>query len=388
MSIELERSRMSQVETLRNISRQRQLTDMVTVYELPTRDNIWSDPDFFVFCALIPSDRVEDSLSASSWDCPPEDGFPCAIGYHEDGNRSVRYFRFGNDQGIEPLVFRRNFYGLREDYLEISEEFRLFHNLYYDRRENRYIKIDDDGDEMLVAVIENHRDRVQIRLKELRQFLAIKEMHLAVQFDHRVNSKSSLSELGISKSEIDKREDLCHWNLYYGDLPFPKEGYKTVSILHGKRFLEPLPKSRSGFPGFADEPKRKYVNFIIGLDNNGNEVEHTCDSKLLSNDFGANPGAPNFLTLVDFHKQVLDKYYGESNKYEVTDGLLTCGYLWDLRMDNHHDEKVSMWLGDLAALPYREQLYWRSYNFVSGTGISSTYFQRQILGETGRFGAT
>lgn len=56
---------------------------------------------------------------------------------------------------------------------EICEEFRLFHRLYHDRKSDQYLKIDDDGNEDLVAVVEP--DHVQIRLKELRQFLAIVE---------------------------------------------------------------------------------------------------------------------------------------------------------------------------------------------------------------------
>ena len=48
-------------------------------------------------------------------------------------------------------------------YNEISEEFRLFHNLYHDKEKDEYIKIDDEGNEHRVAVVEpNH---IQIRLQ-------------------------------------------------------------------------------------------------------------------------------------------------------------------------------------------------------------------------------
>ena len=379
--MEIERKRLCQEETLNHLHRHVRPNDMVTVYDSPNRENIWTGPDNLVFCALIPSGQVERSLSTSSWDTRPEGGMPGTIEYRGDENRLTKYFRFGNDAGIESLVTRRDFYGVREDYFELNEEFRLFHNLYHDRIENRYIKIDDEGEETVVAVIENERNRVRVRLQELRQFLAIKEMHLSLQFDHRVYSELTLSELGLTEGESEQREGSCCWKLSFGDLDFPDVSHRTVSILHGKRVIEPVPKSKSGFPGFDDEPEKRFVDFIIGLDDNGEEAEHTCDPTLLANYFGANQDSPHFLTKVDFRRQVLDQYYSEPSKYEVTDGLLRCGYLWNLRMDNHHPDKVSVWLGDLGGLSYNQQFYWRSFNFVSNTGISTTYFRRQILGE-------
>ena len=109
------------------------------------------------------------------------------------------------------------------------------------------------------------------------------------------------------------------------------------------------------------------MDFIIGLDDNGDEARHTC----------AAPD-PLYLTPVSFRKQVLDKYYQQPNKYEVSDNILRCGILWSLQIDNHHDNKVCVWLGDLSDLPYKEQMHWRAHNFVSDTGVSETYFRRQI----------
>ena len=381
MAFESEAKRLSQAANITHFLSRLQPTDMVVVYDSPTADDFREGPDYFVCCTMIPSAGVEQSLSTSSWGSQVECDLPGTITEcKENGKKSVTYHRFGNDEGLEPLVFKREFHGVREDYLEISEEFRLFHNLYHDRQGNRYIKIDDDGDEMVVAVLEEIRNLVKIRLQELRQFLAVKEMHLSLQFDHRMYSRHSLAELGVPEGGRDYRDGQTCWNLYYGDMRFASAGKQSVSILHGKRIIEPLPKSLSGFPGFAERTEQNFVDFVIGLDDDGQKLEFTCNPKALANYFGANPEAPHFLTKVDFHKQVLDRYYQEPSKYKVEDGILRCGYLWHLTMDNHHDDKVCVWLGDLGGLSYKEQLYWRSFNFVSGTGVSSTYHHRQILG--------
>lgn len=109
---------------------------------------------------------------------------------------------------------------------------------------------------------------------------------------------------------------------------------------------------------------------------------HSADPDRLANYFGANPGAPNYLTPVHFRKEVLDKYYQKPGKYSVEDNLLRCGSLWSLMMDNHHDDRVVAWLGDLGRdLPFEEQLHWRSHNIAHAGGVSKTFFKRQMLAE-------
>ena len=331
--------------------------EMLTVY-LERSNDAYSHS---IYCALIPSKHIDKVLDSLNWDLMHGDGLPGSVEYREDKNRKVDYLRYGNTEGVEPLVIDREFHGVRKDYLEISEEFRLFHRLYHDRKSNRYIKIDEGGEEQVVAVVEPKQ--VKIRLKEIRQFLAIKEMHLSIQFDCREDSEYTLEELELVQGRDVQRDSLCCWSLRYGEL---LGSYRAFSRLYGKRLIEPLPKAKSEFSGFAEEQKKKYVNFVIGEDDNG-DIEHTC-------------AAPDslYLTPVSFQKQVLEKYYQQPGKYKVSDSTLKCGNLWHIPIDNHLDDKVCVWLGDLGDLPYKEQLHWRQYNFVSETGVSETYFRRQI----------
>src|SRR5438874_3311561 len=168
--IQAELERLSQAKRLAEISRERNMTELITVYLSDSDQNHM----YGFFSALVPSTNIEESLASDGWDLHFGHGVPGAVEYHENGNRRIEYLRFGNDSGIEPLIIEREFHGIRPDYEEISEEFRLFHELYHDRKENRYYKIDDAGNEDLVAIVET--DHIRIRLKEIRQFMAVKEM--------------------------------------------------------------------------------------------------------------------------------------------------------------------------------------------------------------------
>lgn len=370
MSVDGDRDRLSQTKMLELLQRDLQMTDMLTVYLSDTKDL----HSYFIYCALIPSDQTERSLFSPTWDLLHGGGLPGAVEYNEGGDKRVKYLRYGWDDGIEPLLIDREFSGLRDDYEEICEEFRLFHRLYHDRKQDKYIKIDDDGNEHLIAVVEPKC--VQIRLKEICQFLAIKEMYLSIQFDFQERSEYSLEELGDKQGDDGQREDLMCWEHRYGGSG-GIGSHQSFSRLHGKRLVAPLPKSKSGFWGFAKEPKKKYVEFIIGIDDNGEEITYTSDPVAPANHFGANP-KPDYLTPVHFSKQVLDKYYQQPSKYSVEESVLFCGYKWSLYIDNHHEDKVCAWLGDLGNLSYEEQLHWRAHNIPPEGGVSETYYKNQI----------
>ena len=366
MSAETEKVRLSQQGTLDDLLRRIGLTEMVTVcHSSHNGDEYWS-----IYCALIPSEKIEQVLSSSRWDLMRGSGTPSSIGVYGGGAHNAEYLRFGNEDGIEPLVIDRDFHGLKGNYLEISEEFRLFHNLYHDRKEDRYIKFDDSGNEEVVAIVKPKS--AEIRMKEIRQFLAVRGMYLSIQFSITVSSSKTIEEMGLTAGGRDVRDELACWNLSYN---------RSSSNLQGIRLIEPLPKAKSGFEGFAEEPTKQYADFIIGMDDNGDEIVHTCNPDKLSNFFEANPEAPYYVTWVSFRKQVLDKYYQQPSKYKIEDGTLSCGSLWYMRIDNHHNDKVCAMLGDLGLLPHQEQLHWKSHNIASTSGYSEVTFRRDFKAE-------
>ena len=236
MSAETERDRLSQQGNLARLLRPIGPTEMVTVCHSSHND----DEHWSIYCALIPSAKIEQALSRPEWDLMRGSGTPSPIEGYGGGSHNAEYLRFGNKDGIEPLVIDRDFHSFKENYLEISEEFRLFHNLYHDHNQGRYIKFDDNGNGTVVATIT--QNRVQIRLLEISQFLAIREMRLSIQFDISVYSSRSLAELGITPRGTDvQRDGLSCWNLNYNHGEHLGTHVRSFSRLLGIRLIEPLP---------------------------------------------------------------------------------------------------------------------------------------------------
>lgn len=373
---EKETLRLSQKKFIEWIMRPISPSEMVTVY----CSDHEGDHDIGIYCCLIPNEATGRCLDDLSWDLDCGGGHPGAVVHYEGEKEVVEYLRYGDCSGVEPLVIYREFYGMRQNYLEISEEFRLFHGLFHDRKQDQYIKIDDSGNEHTVAIVEPKR--VEIRLQEIQQFLAIKEMHLAVMFDCRQDSSHSLVDLGIRQDEGENNYgELFAYMLGYRDLDGLVDVYGFSRLL-GKRLFPPFAKEKSGFWGFTPPKSKKTVDFIIETDEHGDDITHSSDPHRLSNYFGANPSEPQYLTPVHFRKDVLNKYYQQPNRYTVEDGYLRCGLLWGLTIDNHHADRVIAWLGDLGRdLPYEEQLHWRSFNVSPSGKISETFYKRQILAQ-------
>ncbi len=369
MSIASDRERLLQKHNLERIQRDLKATDMVIVYR-PNLGKIRSD--YFIHGGLIPYNLAEEVLSGEHISDVIENVWPEPTAYRSDRESPIKYFRWGVNQdeyGSEPLVIDRQFSKMKEDYLEISEEFRLFHNLYHDKETNTYIKIDDAGNETTVAIVKP--DEVQIRLKEIRQFLAIKEMYLSILFEFNEYSTYSVEELGLNeiKQREFKHEGLMCWGYNRWNIPVQK--FQSTSRLRGRRLIKPLPKSKSGFGAFAEDPK--YVEFIVDVDENGDEIYHTCDPYKLD--------AAWKYTIVYFRKQVLEKYSTvEPSKYYVKNSMVGCK-MWSMKIDDDHRDKVCVCLRDLCSLPYSEQIYWKSYNIPPEGGVSESFYRRMVQGE-------
>lgn len=334
---------------------------------------------FAVFSALLEPQAVKKALEEDSWDLRIGDGLPDFSQSWQGGKKTTTYHRFGTE-GIRPLVIYRTFYGAWPSYLELCEEFRHFHNLAEDPKRKVFLDFDESGYEIEVARVTE--SKVEVSWKYLRQFLAATQLYLAIYFESVRCSQLPLESVPKEKHHLDASEGMIRYSLHVAKCNFQK-GYSTFSRLLGKVIISPPPiEECDKWP--YEKTKERYVSFIIGTDPDGTVKEFTSDPKKLSNLFGANPGAPNYLTPVYFRREVLQKYYAEPERYSVEDGYLRCLDLWEIQIDNNHPTHVVVFLGDLGRdLPYHEQLHWRQFNVEPplDARISETNFQRSFLAQ-------
>ncbi len=331
------------------------------------------------FSALVPVDLIPSLVESDSWDLPLGGGHPSVWTHYESGNvEKHTYHSFGNKDGIEPLVIYREFHGMAEDFVEVAQEFRLYHNLYPGQPPKRFIIFNEDGDDS--EAIRYGQDFVEIRTDLLLQFSRTKQMALAVFVQSSRYSKSTLEQLGLqeTRSEVRKAYHQFHLAVVPNE-SFFASGFSTLGTITGKKYILPRPIPT----GERTHQSEQYQEFIIGADAHGKSIKYTCDPNRLANHFGTNPGSPQYLTPVFFRPEVLSKYYADPQKYSVEDGYLRCGGLWGLQIDNDHPDYLVVYLGDLGQdLSENERNYWLSFNIPpGGRKISETNFRRSFLAE-------
>ena len=370
----------------KELSRNRLTDPWITVFDLHKEKK----GDYSTFCGLVPNkkDFIQKVLGHFDWDIKIGYGHP---GFWQEGlDGAIHYERFGGirrEIPFEPLVIYRSFHGRWKEDVEISEEFRLYHNLYYDSRKNEFIFLSESGEEDTAAKIEKTGNnlRVQIKTKYLRDFLAAKSMVLVRFHDHRRFSENDLTNiLGTNIISIEKIEENFCFNIIVNPEPDSLlSDKKYYSRFLGKDILPPFREPiHEDYKFLKGKEEKKYVDFIIGVDDEGNPIEYTCNPDKLSNFFGANPGSPNYLTPVFFKREVLKKYYDQPSKYSVEDNYIRCGYLWGMRYGQNPLGLVHAWLGDLGRdLPYNEQLHWRQFNVPPEDGIGEATIRRELLAE-------
>lgn len=324
--------------------------------------------DFQIYCYLTFRENRDTILDKSEWDYDYNVFYP---GFNGNINQHEYYRNCGTLNEAEPLVLIREFDGFAESVIEISEEFRLFHNLY--KKNDTYIKFDESGRETIVAKIENKC--VFIRLYELRQFLAAKNMIFVLEYQITNYSEQSLEELELRDDTIQKTNYFSYtFSLSTFGKEFCIEEMNSGSRLLGKKIIEPLPIEKCGVYPFVNMDSR-FVNYMVATTEDGENIELTCNPDVLPRD--------TYLTKVCFKKEVLDKYYNKPSTFKVEPSILRCGTRWSLFIDNErNDNIVTVWLGDLGvSLPYEEQLYWKSFNIPVQGEMSNAFFSQQILGQ-------
>lgn len=315
------------------------------------------------FCALLDKTVAKEALKRTDWDLHPEEGGPQLISY--PNTDKYIYKKYARD-GIEPLVFERSI-GNDDLIVELAEDFRLYFNLFYNDDGNLYRNVNNHHNEVVVKIT---KTKIEVQKSLLLKYISVRQKYLALYFDH-ISRFPELFKNPLPEDE----QTVSHVSLDRCWIFGSSADYDCLmSGLQGKILIKPEPIKK-----MLSKPEKKFVEFVIGCDESGDEIEYSCNPSFLGDFFGKNPDAPNFLKWICFRKEVLDKYYHNPGQFSVSDGVVRSQNGWLLRMDNDHKEVVLVHLGDLGRdLPFEEQLYWRSQNIIPQVSASKTAFARDF----------
>lgn len=333
--------------------------------------------EFYTFSALAANiaNNHEKILANSTWDVHPGFGLPEFYHIPRD-NKIVFDPGFTKEKrGIifKPFIIHQEFNDFVPEVNKIIDHFILFHNAFFNQKKNEYQRIDSNGDIFSVIKLEKEGENwtIKVDAHHLRDYLAAVNCLLIRYHDHRLMVRRDITDFLENrykkmqwKTETTAFELILQTNI-------PWDNYITRSFLRGKDLIFAYKKPDKRHTSFINYDKnKKYLKFIIDIDDQGELIEETCNRKVLGN---------RFLTSTFFKKEVLLKYYQQPQLYNVSNYFVSCLNLWSIRTTINEEGLVHVWLGDLGHLPYKEQLHWKQYNVPPRGSITEERFQSDLM---------
>jgi hypothetical protein len=204
------------------------------------------------------------------------------------------------------------------------------------------------------------------------EYMRLSDMGMVIFFDFtRVRYGSFSGWSGETHFDRKSRDLFYHGGVQAG-----------ASYVNGRMIVRPavtyeqIVKSRIEA---RDPTSRQYASFKAIDLRTKERIEVSSDPKGLSNYFQKDSTLPLEMSPVFFKAEVLHKYKADPEKYDLHDRSINCRGTWSLEtFDINESGQVHTYLRYLAYLPYKEQLYWQSFNewpkaFLSERAIATDF---------------
>jgi len=320
-----------------------------------------------IYACLVDREYLPEFIETRNWGITPgSEGKPSVIGSTQDGKSVSEYKRFAEDH-LEPLLFSKFFSHNKDRYVDLSEDFVNYFQLYeqiQSKQHRDYFFTDEMGEMELISEV--RPTQVRIKWKFMLEFISIRKMCLSIGFDFMNMAEGKIEEITAYLCDEDIIGETKNYNRTIRLWPMGMDKRNLQSWIHGKVVILNDPeKTRSHFDWLYDD---RFESFITGYDERGEPAYTSCEND-------------SAFKLTYFKKEVLDKYYNDAEKYDVDSFGISCKY-FSLKIDNSVLDYVPVFVHYLRSLPHKEQLYWKHYNIEAkaGMGMSPRYYDVMIEG--------
>jgi hypothetical protein len=293
-------------------------------------------------------------------------------------------FRCNALEGGQQLVFRRSFIGVDNGppRTELSQPLVQALDLYWLNEESAYCRLNDDGDvepiirlrNLGVETKEAGATLVTIEAEQLHRYMAVTNTALIMKFDFTRYVTGGFGGWGEPK-----RDNVVENDLFYHTGVQP-----GASFANGALIVRPLLTTEILIACANrrwDGVDKEYAVFKANDWKNKRMAEVSCAPWALASYFDEGSPLPFQTTPAFFKPEVLQRYKADPEKYRIDHRSIHARGGWYLKSyDVNEAGQVHAYLCDLANLPYREQVYWQSFNEWPKAGISACAFQTDFEG--------
>lgn len=216
-----------------------------------------------------------------------------------------------------------------------------------------------------------------LRKEELDFYLFLADACLVRLFDvsRSLDWGSSLHGNELQERYIEEKQEIYAIHTLKGDPNKP-----LASFLRGFQIIRCNKPREELLLKLRGKEPREYASFIILDWKHGIEQEWTSNPDQIGNYF-VDSDYPFGTSPAFFRPEVLSKYRQDPSRYKIYDRYIECKGAWTLRYDINEEGQVHAYICDLSHLPYKEQLYWKSFNESPRAGISQRSFKTDFEGQ-------
>ncbi len=292
-------------------------------------------------------------------------------------------------EGGQQLVFRRSFTGVDKGppRTEFSQPLVQALDLYWLAEASAYCRLNDDGDvepiirlyDLSVETGENGAILATIEAEQLHRYMAVTETALVMKFDFTRYVSGGFAGWGEpQRGNIDEND------LFYDTGVQPGASFANGALIVRPLLTTEMLIARANRRW--DGTDKEYATYKAHDWKNKCLAEISCAPSALASYFDKGSPLPFQTTPAFFKAEVLQKYKADPEKYRLEHRSIYSRGGWYLKSyDVNEAGQVHVYLCDLANLPYREQLYWLSFNEWPKAGISTRAFQTDFEGSFSTF---
>ena len=272
----------------------------------------------------------------------------------------------------QQLIFGREHLGSKDGhYYEILQEYAHLADIHWRSERDAYCRFDELGDwEHVVSITREDSsdlDLVTFKRQQLDQFLKASNSILVRTFEFRLHPLDGSVKWTADIETVNEDATL----FYQRRIEASKAGY-----YRGVQIIYPSPSIRlpsQAISGQTTHKESEYVEFTAWDLRYKRIADISTSPSATTNRIVPENDLPYGTSPAFFRAEVLSKYKNDPDKYTIDEGcrLISCRGGWSLQSYGMNDAgQVYAYICDLQKLPYKEQLYWKSFNDEPKAGIS------------------
>jgi hypothetical protein len=350
-----------------------------------------SAPAVLIVGALVPTANVTppDGSDLQDQSLYTDASWKVQKSWSSDGYRVYLEPPFPGNEGKglaggEPLVYRRYLSGVQKGPTPIELSQKLVHclDVYYLPERKAYCRLDKNGDiEDVIRILTlqmpdtlEGREVVTILRKDLDDYMALADMALVFKFDFTRFIPGNFGSWNGASRYHRNEEDL----FYHGGVTGNASFAHGAMVVRSKTSVEE--QEEAWRKEFDRDEEREYAVYKIYDRKNDRNIETSCSPNHIVSYFEKSD-LPWHISPAFFRPEVLQRFKADPEKYNLEERSITCRGTWHLKSyDINEAGQVHAYIGDLARLPYEEQIYWKTFNEWPKGTISARAHRTDIEG--------